>query len=121
MSEDELAGTWKKSSAAPGPSRAKPWLGQFGTPPSGSGRGRRGKVGDTISNSLGMKFAWVPPGKSWLGGGGGKPGTTEFTLDQGLWCGVYPVTQAEWQAVMGNNPSQLQGQPALSGGTGLLE
>ena len=22
-------------------------------------------------------------------------------MKEGLWCGVYPVTQAEWQAVMG--------------------
>jgi formylglycine-generating enzyme required for sulfatase activity len=65
----------------------------------------RGKVGYTITNSLDMKFAWVPPGQSWLGGGGGKPGSTPFTLPAGLWCGVYPVTQAEWQAVMGDTPS----------------
>jgi formylglycine-generating enzyme required for sulfatase activity len=62
----------------------------------------------TKSNSLGMQFAWVPPGQSWLGGGGGKPGTKEFTLKDGLWCGIYPVTQAEWQAVMGNNPSMFK-------------
>jgi formylglycine-generating enzyme required for sulfatase activity len=67
------------------------------------------KVGDTITNALGMKFAWVPPGKSWLGGGGGTPGTQEFILAKGLWCGVHPVTQAEWQAVMGNNPSHFGG------------
>jgi hypothetical protein len=30
----------------------------------------QGKIGDVITNSLGMKFAWVPPGQSWLGGGG---------------------------------------------------
>jgi hypothetical protein len=48
------------------------------------------KIGDTISNTLSMRFAWVPPGKSWLGGGD-KPGTQEFTLPKGLWCGVYPV------------------------------
>jgi serine/threonine protein kinase len=69
------------------------------------------KVGDTITGVLGMKFAWVPPGKSWLGGGGGKPGTKECTLPKGLWCGVYPVTQAEWQAVMGSNPSAFGGNP----------
>jgi formylglycine-generating enzyme required for sulfatase activity len=67
------------------------------------------KIGDVIevrlTSELKMKLAWVPPGRSWLGGGGGKPGTQEFTLAKGLWCGVYPVTQAEWQAVMGNNPS----------------
>jgi formylglycine-generating enzyme required for sulfatase activity len=58
-----------------------------------------------------MGFAWVPPGDSWLGGGDGKPGTKKFTLSQGLFCGVYPVTQAEWQAVMGNNPSRFEGNP----------
>jgi formylglycine-generating enzyme required for sulfatase activity len=67
--------------------------------------------GDTITNSLGMAFAWVPPGDSWLGGGDGKPGTKAFTLKQGLWCGVYPVTQAEWQAVMGGNPSNWKDNP----------
>lgn len=73
-----------------------------------------GKIGDTIEvplpSSLRMEFAWVPPGQSWLGGAG-KPGTKEFTLAKGLWCGVYPVTQAEWQAVMGNNPSRFAGKP----------
>jgi serine/threonine protein kinase len=72
-------------------------------------------IGETIqvpvSASLEMKFGWVPPGTSWLGGGGGTPGTEEFTLPKGLWCGVYPVTQAEWQAVMGNNPSHFAGKP----------
>jgi formylglycine-generating enzyme required for sulfatase activity/tRNA A-37 threonylcarbamoyl transferase component Bud32 len=73
------------------------------------------KIGDTIevslTEALRMKLAWVPPGQSWLGGGGGQPGTQEFTLAKGLWCGVYPVTQAEWQTVMGNNPSQFAGKP----------
>ena len=34
-----------------------------------------------------------------------------FFLRSGLWCGVYPVTQAEWQAVMGDNPSHFKGNP----------
>jgi formylglycine-generating enzyme required for sulfatase activity/tRNA A-37 threonylcarbamoyl transferase component Bud32 len=68
-------------------------------------------IGTVIRNRLGMSFAWVPPGDSWLGGGDGKPGSQKFTLKQGLWCGVYPVTQAEWQALMGNNPSHFQGNP----------
>jgi formylglycine-generating enzyme required for sulfatase activity len=74
----------------------------------------RGKIGDVIEVSLTstpkMKLAWVPPGQSWLGGGGGTPGTQEFTLSKGLWCGVYPVTQAEWQAVMCKNPSRFDGR-----------
>jgi formylglycine-generating enzyme required for sulfatase activity len=71
------------------------------------------KVGDILEEpltpTLSMKLAWVPPGKSWLGGGGGEPGTKEFTLPEGLWCCVYPVTQGEWEAVMGSNPSHFKG------------
>ena len=73
------------------------------------------KIGDVIevplTSALKMRFAWVPPGTSWLRGGGGKPGEWKFTLDKGLWCGVYPVTQAEWQAVMGDNPSHFKNKP----------
>jgi formylglycine-generating enzyme required for sulfatase activity len=53
----------------------------------------------------------VPAGESWLGGGGGEEGTTAFTLEEGLWCGIYPVTQEQWQAVMGDNPSYFEGNP----------
>jgi formylglycine-generating enzyme required for sulfatase activity len=70
------------------------------------------RIGDTIdvplTSSIKMKCAWVPAGQSWLGGGGGKEGTTAYTLEQGLWCGIYPVTQEQWQAVMGNNPSRFK-------------
>jgi formylglycine-generating enzyme required for sulfatase activity len=31
------------------------------------------------------------------------------TLTQGFWLGKYPVTQAQWQAVMGSNPSSFIG------------
>ena len=81
-------------------------------PPKLLGKPKR-RPGDIITNPLGMKFAWVPPGNSWLGGGGDKPGTTPFSIAQGLWCGIYPVTQAQWQAVMGGNPSKFSGNPRL--------
>src|SRR6185312_9200948 len=70
--------------------RAKPWLAQFGTREERQRKKlTQGKVGDTLNNDLGMKFA----------------------LPRGLWCGVYPVTQVEWQAVMGNNPAKFSGHP----------
>ena len=34
----------------------------------------------------------------------------EMTLSSGYWLGKFPVTQAQWQAVMGNNPSHFQGK-----------
>jgi formylglycine-generating enzyme required for sulfatase activity len=113
MSEDELADHLEEIIGLhPDHPRAKPWLEQCGTAAERKRRKlSRGKVGATITNSLGMQFAWVPPGDSWLGGGDGKPGTTKFTLKQGLWCGVFPVTQAEWQAVAGSNPSHFKDNP----------
>ncbi len=58
-----------------------------------------------FTNSLGMEFVRVPKGKSWLGGGGGKPGTQEVTIPDDFYLGKYEVTQEEWQKVMGTNPS----------------
>lgn len=47
----------------------------------------------------------MPKGKGWLGGGSGKPGTTEVNIPSDFYLGQYEVTQEEWQKVMGNNPS----------------
>jgi len=35
----------------------------------------------------------------------------DVTLTRGFWIGKYPVTQAQYQAVMGTNPSALRGNP----------
>ena len=67
--------------------------------------------GKRLKNSIGMEFVYVPAGESWLGGGGGTPGTKHFHLEEPRWCGIYPVTQAEWQAVQGKNPSKFSGNP----------
>jgi formylglycine-generating enzyme required for sulfatase activity len=115
MTEDELVDDLEEMVGLhPDHPQAKPWLARV----CGSEQQRRqrrlgrGKIGDVIevplTSALKMKFAWVPPGTSWLGGGDGKPGQQQFTLPKGLWCGVYPVTQAEWQAVMGDNPSHFK-------------
>jgi len=61
-----------------------------------------------FTNSLGMAFALVPRGKSWLGGGAGKVGTKEVEIPQDFYLGVYEVTQEEWEKVMGTNPSTFK-------------
>ena len=61
----------------------------------------------TFTNSLGMEFVLVPKGKSWLGGGGGKPGDKEVEIADDFYLGKYEVTQEEWEKVMGSNPSHF--------------
>ena len=72
-------------------------------------------IGDRVELPLtetqSITMGWVPPGESWLGGGGGKEGKIPFALEKGLWCGIYPITQEQWQAVMGDNPSYFEGNP----------
>ena len=65
--------------------------------------GREDKPGYT--NSLDMKFALVPKGKSWLGGGAGKLGDKEVEIKDDFYLGVYEVTQEEWEKVTGLTPS----------------
>jgi len=70
-------------------------------------------IGDRVelpmTETQNITMAWVPHGNSWRGGGGNKTGKQEFTLEKGLWCGIYTVTQEQWQSVMANNPSHFQG------------
>jgi len=64
------------------------------------------RPGDVWTNSLGMKFAFVPRGKFRMGGGGGQRGNDIVEITSDYYLGVYPVTQAQWQAVMDcYNPS----------------
>ena len=57
-----------------------------------------------------MKFAWIPPGRFLMGGNGaGNNPQHRVTISKGFWMGVFPVTQAQWQAAMGYNPSRFRG------------
>jgi formylglycine-generating enzyme required for sulfatase activity len=73
------------------------------------------KAGDIVTNSLGMKFAWIPPGTFKMGSPVGEPGRNDdevqhdVILTKGFYLGVYEVTQAQWRAVMGDNPSAFKG------------
>ena len=41
-----------------------------------------------------------------------KAGETlhEVTLTEGFWLGKYPVTQDQWEKIMGKNPSEYKGE-----------
>lgn len=72
-----------------------------------------------FTNSIGMKFAWIPPGTFTMGSPMEEkerhPGETQHkvTLSKGFYMGVYLVTQEQWKKVMGNNPSGFEGEDNL--------
>ncbi len=65
-----------------------------------------------MTNQLGMEFVYVPAGSFLMGS---KTGTADerpvhkVTLREGFYMGRYEITQAQWQSVMGANPSRLKG------------
>jgi len=72
------------------------------------------KPGETgTTNSLGMDFVYIEPGTFMMGSPEDEPGRYddetqhEVTLTQGYYMQTTPVTQGQWEAVMGNNPSRL--------------
>ncbi len=68
-----------------------------------------------ITNSIGMKLVLIPKGTFLMGSPKGEVGRQddetqhEVTLSQDYYLGVYEVTQAQYEKVMGKNPSHFQG------------
>lgn len=72
-----------------------------------------------IAPGVKMTLVWCPPGKFMMGSPDGAAGASlrlagirrsdetrhEVTLTKGFWIGKYEVTQQQWVAVMGENPS----------------
>jgi len=67
-----------------------------------------------------MEFVKIPAGEFMMGSPGGlfkvekgrysdEGPVHRVTIPQPFWMGKYEVTQAQWQAVMGNNPSYFEG------------
>jgi formylglycine-generating enzyme required for sulfatase activity len=66
----------------------------------------------TFTNSIEMKFVWIPPGTFMMGSPKDekdrKDAETQHkvTLTKGFYMGVHLVTKEQWQAVMGELPVQ---------------
>ena len=74
-----------------------------------------------FTNSIGMKFVWIPPGNFMMGSPREENERWDdetqhkVTLTKGFYMGVYTVTQKEWKVIMGvaNNPSRFKGEKNL--------
>jgi formylglycine-generating enzyme required for sulfatase activity len=70
--------------------------------------------GEVMTNSIGMKLTWIPPGTFQMGSiyfDNSKPHPVKIT--KGFDMGVYEVTQEQYQKVMGTNPSHFTGEDNL--------
>ena len=60
----------------------------------------------------GIEFVWVPAGEFRMGSTSEEADhdeqpLTRVRISRGYWLGKYEVTQGQWQAVMGSNPSEF--------------
>jgi len=70
----------------------------------------------TLVNSIGVEFVLIPAGTFIMGSEDGESDerpTHQVTISRPFYLGKYEVTQGQWQAVMGNNPSLFQGDAKL--------
>ena len=61
-----------------------------------------------------MEFVWIPAGEFRMGSRSqdahrGEQPVTRVRITEGFWLAKYEVTQEEWTAVMGSNPSDFSG------------
>ena len=78
-------------------------------------RATQREAGKSWMNSLGMEFVWIPAGNFLMGSPmreqvryrDERP--HEVRISEGYWMKKHEVTQGEWVAVMGTNPSHFSG------------
>ena len=70
------------------------------------------KISVDIRRGVKLYLVWIPPGEFMMGSPVSEIGRADgedlqhrVRIIRGFWMGKYEVTQEQWQAVMGNNPS----------------
>jgi len=69
--------------------------------------------------ATGLELVWVPPGEFLMGSPEDEADRdpdegprTRVTFTRGFWMGKYEVTQAQWERIMGGNPSHFRASAA---------
>jgi len=84
-------------------------------PPCVAGSSQRAQAPNEITNSIGMKLLLIPKGTFMMGSTESEErrrpqeSQHDVTLSKDYFLGAYEVTQSEYQQVMNNNPSFVQG------------
>ena len=98
--------------AAPGPGASvarPPWAEEFR-------EDRYGVYASCTVEGVVFPWRWIPPGRFRMGSMADEFGHRdneapqhEVEITKGFWMGETPVTQAQWKAITGRNPSAFQG------------
>jgi formylglycine-generating enzyme required for sulfatase activity len=70
-----------------------------------------------LGSGVSMRLIEIQPGRFMMGSPASEAGRNDdepqhsVTITKAFWLGQTEVTQAQWQAVMGSNPSHSQGNP----------
>ena len=90
-----------------------------GTPPRS---GADGTISGSIKNSIGMTLKLIPAGEFMMGSPDGRKDADadenpqhRVRISKPFYLGVYEVTQAQYEAVMGNNPSYFSANGGRQG------
>jgi formylglycine-generating enzyme required for sulfatase activity len=65
--------------------------------------------GNTITNTIGMEFVPIPAGKFEMGSPSDEGPLHHVNIEKPFYMGRYEVTQKQWRAIMGDNPSDFKG------------
>ena len=89
-----------------------------GNPPAwavGWGDDKYGVFTEVDIDGVEQRLRWIPPGAFMMGSPGGEPGRSDqegpqhlVQIPEGYWLFSTPVTQALYEAVMGDNPSRFK-------------
>jgi formylglycine-generating enzyme required for sulfatase activity len=77
-------------------------------------------LGETFTNTIGMEFVTIPAGEFEMGSPSDEQGRYSYegpvhhvNLEKAFHMGRYEVTQKQWRAIMGDNPSYFKGDDNL--------
>ncbi len=69
-----------------------------------------------LTEEVTITMVWIPAGEFMMGAQENEQDARDIeyprhrvTLDYGFWMGKHEITQAQWEAVMGDNPAQSRG------------
>lgn len=108
LPEPPLSGQWKSAGPASG-ALSSVWA----VPHPASGKGS-GTLPRLLTTSHGLTFVLIPAGKFLMGSGDKEVGRRphegplhEVTLTKPFYLSVFPITQGQYEAVMGRNPAHF--------------